>query len=275
MRISQLSISTFVAIIFFFDDVTDRYTVEWDTNAGKKKSKGYTRDSRKARMKADNLRLWGTGDPIEITNHSTASAEKPMDTPTTAANPPAPPSPAETAASGGEAPLPATKCCAVCHKEHDLGAKDKKPVRHVVLPCAHIFCNDCCGGNFLPDPSSDVEVRSCRVCNKYDPSIMAFEVLPYIQELRDPPQALLEAMYKEYSLMLTCESVEAMETQQQRELDAFESQKNQAIKAGKDAMSNDKKGGSDKDKKGKLVKQILARYGHLRYYLSSLSFRFI
>ena len=261
--------------LYFFDNVTDRYTVEWDTNASTKKSKGYTRESRKARMKADNLRLWGTGDAIETANHSTASPKKPMDAPTNAATPPAPPSPAETADSLGNDPLPAKKCCMICHKEHDLGAKDKKPARHVVLPCAHIFCNDCCGGSFLPDPSSDVEVRSCRVCNKYDPGVTALEVLPYIQELRDPPQALLEAMYKEYSLIRTCESVEVIETQQQRELDALESQKNQAIKAGKDAMSNNKKGGSDKEKKGKLVKQILARYGKSPLLLISLSFRFI
>ena len=47
--------------------------MEWDTNAGKKNTKGYTRESKKALVKPDHLRLWGTGTPLDTAASSSSS----------------------------------------------------------------------------------------------------------------------------------------------------------------------------------------------------------
>lgn len=255
----------------------DKYTVDWDSNAGKKGKKGYTRDSRKARLKNENLRLWGTGVPLEKTSQQAVSGSSDKEnskrkSQTKAAKKEAPSSkpapPGSVPAPAPEESAPTMKCCAICHKEHDLEPTEdgdkKKQSNFEVLPCAHIFCIDCCAGGFLPNEDSTVEVRVCRVCSKYDPGVDSLQVLPYVIDLRDPSEELLHSIYKEYSLILTCENIEKMEKQHQRELDTLESQKVKVIKQKKDEINKkqkDSKGNSktNKEQSGKLIKAMVAR----------------
>ncbi|CAB9513037.1 expressed unknown protein [Seminavis robusta] len=258
-----------VRVIDFYDD---KYTIEWNANAGKKKKKGAKgdngRESKQARVKPEHLRLWGTGDPNNDnnnTNNSAASStsdkendngKEPRQGKKKNNNNAAP---KEGATPKKQVPPEArnTKCCAICHKEHDMddnkSQDDDSNSKTVVLPCGHIFCVDCCGEGFVPHQNSEVEVRSCRVCHKADPGVHAVACLPYVQDLQDPPPELLETIYKEYSLIVLCESVDALEKKQEKELAALDTQKSKALKEKKDAIQKTMGGNNNKDhnKKGK------------------------
>ena len=66
----------------------------------------------------------------------------------------------------------------------------------------------------------------------------ALKTLPYIQHLLDPPQSLLDVLYKEYSLIVACESAASLEKRQEQELKSLEAQKAKALKDEKDAISH-------------------------------------
>jgi hypothetical protein len=189
-----------------------------------------------------------------------AATDTKASAPPPAATPPAPKS------APVEMPVPTSKCCALCQKERTLDPKsdnadgdddNKKTTENVILPCGHIFCVGCCGSSYLPDPTSTVQARSCAVCGKLDAGVGALQALPYIIDLRDPPEALLESLYKEHSMIVMCESIEALEKQHQKELDTLDAQKSKAIKAKKEEINKTTK--DNKDKKGKLMKQMTAR----------------
>jgi hypothetical protein len=135
-------------------------------------------------------------------------------------------------------PLSKVKQCVVCSERIQA---DKA----VVLPaCSHVFCQNC--------PKHLHGIHSCISCQMADPTVDALKKLVYIQDLRDPPEALLEALLDEYTCARNKEVVESVVTQHKNELQVLGNEKALEVKKAKEKMRIVK----DTLGKGKTQKQL-------------------
>lgn len=117
---------------------------------------------------------------------------------------------------------PAMKRCVVCSQQVKLE-------NAMVLPCcAHVFCLRC--------PKYLHGIPSCISCQVADPTVEDLKKLIYIQDLRDPPEALLQAVLEEYMCAQTKQVVESIATKHKNEVQVLENEKTLAARKSKDKM---------------------------------------